>query len=80
MPRPESWRSSFSTWQKIPRTSSTELQVRAQGIEVLIFMILNAVTLEYEISCRFGRFRALLRVPVQIEWEETRCDFGLHCV
>ena len=48
------------------------------AMDLFIFMISKVVTLEYEISCPFGSIRALPRTPVQIELEETRCDFGLH--
>ncbi len=67
----------LSTRQKIPSTS-TKFRVCASVLDLLIFLISNVVTREYEISYRFGSFRALLKTPVQIELEETRCDFGLH--
>ena len=79
LPRPSGLHSSTPVEQKIPRTS-TKLLSRTFPCKQRNLLILKVITPLSGIFWPFGSIRALLRFPVQIELEETRCDFGLHCV
>jgi hypothetical protein len=57
----------------VPSSSSSPLPVIPR-----IYLISHALTQELRLPQTLVHFVPFAVTPVQIEWEETQCDFGLH--